>query len=235
MAESYTPIPDEWLEEMGELGEAEYGRLIRWCQRYNITGAAEALTGNERFFAKRCQNSIDRIKAAAERTKTARSEAGKAGAEKRWGDGTIASDSNTMASDSKAIANDSNTMAKIATKTKTKTKAKTKTIDPFSAYAEKDPALGAALAGFSEMRVKIKKPMTDRAKKILLTRLEELSGGDYVTMTAILDQSTAHSWSDIYELKTKPPAKQTGFEIGEAEARAIRELHESRRRGGGII
>ena len=60
MAMNYTPIPLEFLEEMEELSDAEYGRLIRWGQRYHLTGAASKLSGNERFYAKRMQMQIDR-------------------------------------------------------------------------------------------------------------------------------------------------------------------------------
>lgn len=102
MARNYTPILDDWLEEMGELSDAEYGRLIRWCQHYNITGEAEKPCGNERFYAKRCLNYIDKVNDSYAETTEKRRKAGEAGAQKRWG--SIANDSKAiddMASDSK--------------------------------------------------------------------------------------------------------------------------------------
>lgn len=57
----YTPIPFEFLEEMEELTDEEYGRLIRWGQHYQSTGEIAELTGNERFFMKRMQMQIDRF------------------------------------------------------------------------------------------------------------------------------------------------------------------------------
>ena len=58
MAMKYTPIPHEFLEECGELSDAEYGRLIRWCQTYCITGEETELCGNERFFKAYCRNAM---------------------------------------------------------------------------------------------------------------------------------------------------------------------------------
>lgn len=61
MKPNYTPIPHEFLEEMAELSDAEYGRLIRWGQEYMIRGTTTQLSGNERFYAKRLQTLIDRF------------------------------------------------------------------------------------------------------------------------------------------------------------------------------
>ena len=70
------------------------------------------------------------------------------------------------------------------------------------------------------MRVKIKKPMTPRARKLLLGHLQKLSG-DEGEQIAILEQSILNGWQDVYALKggardgsgEKPaaPAKQYGI------------------------
>ena len=60
MAMNYTPIPFDFLEEMEELSDAEYGRLVRWGQYYHLTGEKSKLSGNERFYSKRMQMQIDR-------------------------------------------------------------------------------------------------------------------------------------------------------------------------------
>lgn len=75
----YTPIPFEFLEEMEELTDEEYGRLIRWGQRYQSTGEVTELTGNERFFAKRMQMQIDRFVDHYTEVSRKRSEAGRMG------------------------------------------------------------------------------------------------------------------------------------------------------------
>ena len=53
---------------------------------------------------------------------------------------------------------------------------------------------------FSEMRKKLKKPMTDRAKAIAVENLVKLQslGNDPV---AVLDQSTFRSWQGLFEVK----------------------------------
>ena len=60
-------------------------------------------------------------------------------------------------------------------------------------------------AGYVEMRRKIKKPMTDRAAQLRINDLEKFkdTGQD---VAAILDQSTASSWTDLYPPKEKPRA-----------------------------
>jgi len=54
-----------------------------------------------------------------------------------------------------------------------------------------------AWAGFEEMRRSIRKPMTDRARTLIIRELEKLRGppGD------ILDQSTRNNWQGVFELK----------------------------------
>lgn len=55
-----------------------------------------------------------------------------------------------------------------------------------------------ALAAFEEMRKKIKKPLTDRALKMIIKRLISLSSGDSDLMVKILDRSVRKSWQDVY-------------------------------------
>lgn len=57
-----------------------------------------------------------------------------------------------------------------------------------------------ALKDFEAMRVKIKKPMTPRARKLLLGNLRKLSS-DEGEQIAILEQSILHGWQDVYALK----------------------------------
>lgn len=57
-----------------------------------------------------------------------------------------------------------------------------------------------ALRDFEQMRVKIRKPMTPRARKLLLGHLRKLSG-DEGEQIAILEQSILNGWQDVYALK----------------------------------
>ena len=71
----------------------------------------------------------------------------------------------------------------------------------FETYAGDDENLLAALKGFDAMRKSIKKPLTDRAKNMIINKLKELAPDDPATQAAILDQSTLHSWQGVFALK----------------------------------
>lgn len=57
-----------------------------------------------------------------------------------------------------------------------------------------------ALEEFEKMRNKIKKPMTDKAKVMLVSKLDKLSS-DKTMQIAILEKSILNNWSDVYQLK----------------------------------
>lgn len=54
---------------------------------------------------------------------------------------------------------------------------------------------------YLEMRVKIRKPATERAEELALAKLKELSGGDKEVARKIVEQSIANSWQGIFPLK----------------------------------
>jgi len=59
-----------------------------------------------------------------------------------------------------------------------------------------------AWAGYVDMRKKQRKPMTDRAIELRIRDLTAFrDNGDDIT--AILDQSTANGWTDLYPLKER--------------------------------
>lgn len=59
---------------------------------------------------------------------------------------------------------------------------------------------------FAQMRTRIKKPMTDRAKQMLCNKLEKFDRHDW---KAILDQSIYAGWQDIYALKQDDQYEQS--------------------------
>lgn len=69
----------------------------------------------------------------------------------------------------------------------------------YSGYTT-NPDLLQALNDFEKMRNKMKKPMTDRAKKMLLNKLHELDNSDTMKIS-LLEQSILKGWTDVYELK----------------------------------
>lgn len=58
----------------------------------------------------------------------------------------------------------------------------------------------AALREFIKMRKLIKKPMTDRALKLLINRVGELATNE-AEQVAIINQSIVNSWQNVYPLK----------------------------------
>ena len=70
------------------------------------------------------------------------------------------------------------------------------------------PEFSEALDAFEEMRKKIKKPLTNRAKQMVLTKLCKLAM-DEKTQIEILNQSTMNGWQDVYPLKDTPRSVQT--------------------------
>ena len=84
MARNYAALFHDYGREMGCLSDAEFGRLCRALIEYSANGTPIALGGNERFFADRVMMQEDKVQASYAGTSQARSEAGKAGANKRW-------------------------------------------------------------------------------------------------------------------------------------------------------
>lgn len=78
--------------------------------------------------------------------------------------------------------------------------------------------------GFEEMRRSIRKPMTDRARGMIVTELQKLRGPP----GAILDQSTRNNWQDVFELKDKTNGQSRNQQggMGTTERAAHRALSE---------
>lgn len=100
------------------------------------------------------------------------------------------------------------TGTKTGTKTATlnklnKTKQKSMERDVFLESDENEEVKNL-LVSFDEMRKKIKKPLTDKAKELLLSKLQKMSNGDDGLKKALLEQSIEHGWQTLYELKEQP-------------------------------
>ena len=92
------------------------------------------------------------------------------------------------------------------------TKEKKETIQK-KLYKRKGDVFIKTLNNFKTMRNKIKKPMTDKAESMLITRLEKLSP-DIDTQIKIMEQSIFHCWQDVYPLKKEKIVNnsQNGYE-----------------------
>lgn len=91
-------------------------------------------------------------------------------------------------------------------------------LTPPRGRVEVSAGLSESWNGFCEMRKKIKKPLTDRAAKMILNELERLAPGDDTTKALILDQSVKHCWQDVYKLKSAEVQKEDkpSFDLEEA-------------------
>lgn len=190
----YLKVFTDFADAMEELGDAERGRLFTAMLKYAETGAAPDFRGNERFIWPVAKLQIDRMAAECEgRAKTSRENGSKGGRPKK------------TQGNPKNPAGFSKTQ-----KSQDKDKEKDKENIPFGNNTPPTPPRGRvdvpeALMenwnGFCEMRKKIKKPLTDRAAKMILNELERLAPGDNHTKGLILDQSVKRCWQDVYPLK----------------------------------
>ncbi|MCD7881317.1 MAG: hypothetical protein LUG47_06615 [Clostridiales bacterium] len=153
MTRNFVALPYEYLEEMEALSDEEFGRLCRVLLRYSMEGEPIRPEGNLRFYTRRVMNREDRFREGFADLQRKRSEAGKKGAEARWGisaspdANAMRSDSNAMRSDSNAMRSDSNAMRSDSKNGQTETKAETKTKTKTEAEAEAETGLLPAAAG----------------------------------------------------------------------------------------
>lgn len=71
----------------------------------------------------------------------------------------------------------------------------------FKRFSSGNHDLLSALKEWQEMRIRMKKPLTEKAAELNLKDLQQLSGGDEQTMVAIVSQSIKRGWQGFYALK----------------------------------
>ena len=74
-------------------------------------------------------------------------------------------------------------------------------ISPLNDFCGDNEELKEALQGWMDMRKKLKKPLTDRALKLNLGKLHQMTGGYQPAMLDIVNQSTMNGWLAFYPLK----------------------------------
>lgn len=127
MARNYAALPYEYIEEMAELDDETFGRMVRYLMLYSRDGTLPGLTGLEAVIFQRMKMQEDRYKESYDNLSSTRSAAGKAGAAIRWSD---SKNNKYMANDSKnskAIANASSAIASDSKNSNTETETKTDT------------------------------------------------------------------------------------------------------------
>ena len=104
-----------------------------------------------------------------------------------------------------------------------KNKHKERPINKHSANCS--PALAEALAAFAEHRKKLKKPMTDYAKKLLINKLQKLAKTEQEQI-AILNQSIENGWQGVFPLggeRKQKQAKQSAADMADDVIRMMGE------------
>ncbi len=84
MPRNYVSVPFEYLDEMEELDNESFGRLIRGLIKYAMTGDFPPAEGDERFYVRRVKSREDRFQASYTDQEQKLSNRGKAGANGRW-------------------------------------------------------------------------------------------------------------------------------------------------------
>lgn len=206
MGKCYVKAYYDWIEQTAALSDAERGRLFIAILEYARSGLEPKLDGREGLLFPVFRTMVDRDAQKSE----VYSQNGKLG-----GRGNKANESNQKLNK----ANESNQKPTKDIRHKTqdvrhKTQESPPLIPPhggerdaFADFSGEDAELLATLRDYAEMRTKIKKPMTERAKQLACTKLQELSGGDRRTAIMIVEQSIANSWQGLFPLK-----RQEGFQ-----------------------
>ena len=87
------------------------------------------------------------------------------------------------------------------------------------------PELAEALAAFAEHRKKLKKPMTDRAKELMLSKLSKMARTEQEQI-AILNQSIVNGWQGVFPLggeRKQKQAKQSAADMADDVIRMMGE------------
>lgn len=90
--------------------------------------------------------------------------------------------------------------------------------DAFVSFASNNEKLLSALRDFEQMRKSIKKPMTEKAKEMLLTKLKGLSSNS-TEQVEILNNSVLHCWQSVFPLDNNKENKSS-YDIEKAKQEA---------------
>ena len=194
MAEiTYIKVFVDYLDAIEPLGDAERGRLFTSLLTYARSGKVPQLNGNERFLFPMMRAQIDRDVLSKDELSQKRRDA--ASASKR---STCEQKEHLQANAASASKCPQDKDNKTIDKDKDKS-ARTRDADAFAAFAAGDGDLLAVLKDFEKMRKSIRKPMTDRAKQLLVTKLKNEFPPEQ--WKSVLEQSIVKCWQDVYPLK----------------------------------
>ena len=203
MAEiTYIKVFVDYLDAIEPLGDAERGKLFTSLLTYARSGEVPQLNGNERFLFPMMRAQIDRDVLSKDELSQKRRDAASASKrstceQKEHLQANAASASKCpQDKDNKTIDKDNKTIDKDKDKS-----ARARDADAFAAFAAGDGDLLAVLKDFEKMRRSIRKPMTDRAKQLLVTKLKNEFPPEQ--WKSVLEQSIVKCWQDVYPLKER--------------------------------
>lgn len=202
MKEQYLKVWVDWLDKYRKLNDDEFGKLMRAALHYQRTGEVIELRGRMEVILDGILVDVKRGQEDYEAKCATNAENGKKGGRPRKTNKT----EKTQSVFQKANGFSKSEKSQEEEKEKIKKREdilppKSPQGDAFAEIAKGDTGLLEAFRAFAEMRSKLKKPMTDRAKRMLVKKVEQMAGGDHGKMIAILDQSVLHSWTDVYDPK----------------------------------
>lgn len=200
----YIKVFTDFAKNLEPLSDAECGRLLRSMLEYAETGAIPELRGNERFVWPLAKSKIDRDAAEYaemckrnKRNRTARDQSLPPVTSRDQSSPLVTSGGE----EKKAPFVPPSASPLEPPITNPPIIPPKKESPPAPPWGEVPPGpLLDALRDFEQMRVKIRKPMTSMARKLLLGHLRKLSG-DEGEQIAILEQSILNGWQDVYALK----------------------------------
>jgi hypothetical protein len=191
MAWAFLRVYFDQIESWEALSDAERGRLLLAALKYAARGEPPEFNGNERYQWPQVRSQIDKEKQSYLQKVKQCSDAGKASAESR---GNYQRPSTTVNDRQRPLAKEQEQKQEQEQEQRNREKK----ADAFREFAGENADLLRALREFSEMRTRIKAPLTDAAKTRLLSRLRTFPAAEWIP---ILDQSVDNCWKDIYALK----------------------------------
>lgn len=236
----YVKVFTDFAKAMEPLSDAERGRLFMAMLEYAASGTEPEFRGNERFLWPTAKSQIDRNTARYQHICEVNAENGSKGGrpykteqnrKNRMGflkteksqeeeKDQEKEEDQDKEKEKEEINTPPNLPREVKENTK-KEKVKEKG-DVFGEFAGGNPELLEALRGFEQMRRGIKKPLTERAKQMVVDKLEKLSepyrnrSGYQI---ACLNQSVLGCWQGVFELKEpfqdRPPEPVIEPETGE--------------------
>lgn len=240
MAREFVKIYLDFEERVDELSDAEKGALLLAMVRYANSGVKPEMTGNERFAFGSFRAIIDRdiqsYDAKAENGKKGGRPA-KANPEETEPENAKPKETEKNLTKPNETENNLNRKSKELRVKSEELRVRDKELtggadaprapkpagNPLSALA---PEVQTAFRDFVAMRVKMRKPLTDRAIALNVTKLLSIAGSDPATQIAVINQTIEHSWQGFYPLKAPEATARSGTTIPETSNPFLRKLME---------